>query len=98
MAAENLHITLAFLGDLTATQRSATINCCVPLPRSFNIILDRIGFWKNRGLVWIGPRESNPEFDQFVEDLRIKLRRLGFRVDRRAFVPHIYWPQPWSAC
>ena len=89
VTAENLHITLAFLGNLTATQMSAAINCCAPLPKSFTITLDRIGFWKNRGLVWVGPRQPNLEFDQFVEDLRDKLRRLGFRVDRRSFVPPI---------
>ncbi len=89
MATENLHVTLAFLGELTAPQVSAVISCCHPLPARFRIKLDRLGFWQNRGLVWIGAREADPEFTQFVEDLRHRLRRLGFRIDQRLFVPHI---------
>lgn len=89
VAAENLHVTLAFLGDLTAVQTSAVINCCLPLPGGFKIKLDRVGFWKNRGLVWIGARQGDLEFNQFVDDLRGRLRRLGFRIDHRLFIPHI---------
>lgn len=89
VAENNLHVTLAFLGDLSEEQISAVIDCCVPLPESYLINMDRVGFWKNRGLVWAGPREPNPEFTQFVEELRHRLRRTGFRIDQRSFIPHI---------
>ena len=87
--AENLHVTLAFLGDLNTTQIAAIIDCCLPLPGNFRIKLDRVGFWKNRGLVWIGGRQPDLEFKQFIEGLRGRMRRLGFRIDQRSFIPHI---------
>ena len=89
IARENLHITLAFLGELSKEQISAITDCCMPLPESYALNMDRVGFWKNRGLVWVGSREPNPEFSQFVEDLRHRLRRIGFRIDKRSFIPHI---------
>ncbi|MDJ0956026.1 MAG: RNA 2',3'-cyclic phosphodiesterase [Arenicellales bacterium] len=86
---ENLHVTLAFLGDLMPTQISAVEDVCAPLPRTFRLELDRVGFWKTKGIVWIGPRTPDVEFNKFVENLRDRLRRVGFRIDSRPFTPHI---------
>ena len=86
---ENLHVTLAFLGDLLPTQISTVEEVCVPMPRSFKLELDRVGFWKTKGIVWIGTRSPDIEFNEFVESLRDRLRRVGFRIDNRTFTPHI---------
>ena len=86
---ENLHVTLAFLGDLLPAQISAVEDVCTPLPRSFELELDRLGFWKTKGIVWMGARTPDTEFNEFVENLRDRLRRLGFRIDNRPFTPHI---------
>lgn len=86
---ENLHVTLAFLGPLNSHQLEAVRQCCAPLPRRFEIELDRIGFFRKGGIVWAGSRSPDPELSRFVEDLRDCLRRLGFRVENRPFVPHI---------
>lgn len=87
--AQNMHVTLAFLGLLTSPQLSAVQACCEPLPARFHLSLDRIGFWKNRGIVWAGARSPDPGLGAFAEDLRDRLRRVGFRVDSRPFVPHV---------
>ena len=86
---ENLHVTLAFLGDLLPTQISAVEEICVPLPKSFKLELDRVGFWKTKGIVWIGTRTPDTELNAFVESLRDRLRRVGFKIDNRPFTPHI---------
>ena len=86
---ENLHVTLAFLGDLLPTQISAVAEVCTPLPRSFKLELNRVGFWKTKGIVWMGSRTPDIEFNAFVESLRDRLRLLGFRIDSRPFTPHI---------
>lgn len=86
---ENLHVTLAFLGGLTAAQLTAVAACCPPPPRRFTLDLDRTGYWKKRGIVWIGAKSPDPDFKDFVEDLRHRLRRLGCRIESRPFVPHI---------
>lgn len=86
---ENLHATLVFLGELIPAQVSAVAACCVPLPKVFRLDLDRIGYWKSKGIVWIGTKSPDIEFNQFVESLRDRLRRVGFRIDNRPFTPHI---------
>lgn len=86
---KNIHITLAFLGNLVSAQRAAAGACCPALPESFTLTLDRIGFFKHGGIVWAGARTPDPEFVHFVEQLRYSLRRVGFRIDARPFTPHL---------
>ena len=86
---QNIHITLAFLGDLIPTQLQAVETCCPSLPDVFTLTLDRIGYWRNKGIIWAGARNPDPGFIDFIEGLRYVLRRTGFRIDRRAFVPHL---------
>lgn len=89
VATVNLHMTLAFLGGLTPPQIRAVSECCRPIPHEFTLVLDRVGFFKGRNIVWIGAREVDPGFVRFVEELRDRLRRVGFRVERRPFTPHL---------
>ncbi len=86
---QNIHITLAFLGDLNPAQLEAVKACCPILPGAFALALDRIGYWRNTGIVWTGARNPDPEFIEFIEGLRHVLRRTGFDIDRRTFVPHL---------
>ena len=86
---ENLHVTLAFLGDLVPTQISTVREICTPLPKSFKLELNRVGFWKTKGIVWVGTKTPDLEFNEFVENLRDQIRRVGFRIDNRPFEPHI---------
>jgi 2'-5' RNA ligase len=86
---QNIHITLAFLGDLIPAQVQAVETSCPNLPEVFTMTLDRIGYWRNTGIVWAGSRNPDPEFIEFVEGLRYVLHRMGFRTDQRAFVPHL---------
>lgn len=86
---QNIHVTLAFLGDLTPHQLQAVKVCCPTLPNVFPLTLDRIGFWRNSGIIWAGARNPDPDFIGFVEGLRYVLRRTGFSIDQRAFIPHL---------
>ena len=86
---QNIHVTLAFLGDLVPAQQSAVASCCPAMPEPFALTLDRIGFWRQGGIVWAGARTPDPGFVEFAERVRDSLRRLGFRIDGRPFVPHL---------
>lgn len=86
---KNIHVTLAFLGDLIPAQLSAVENCCPSMTKCFDLTLDRIGYWKQGGIVWAGTRVPDPGFMEFAELIRDSLRRVGFRVDTRPFVPHL---------
>lgn len=89
VALQNIHLTLAFLGDLMPTQRAAVEACCPPMERPLVLTLDRLGYWRQGGILWAGSRTPDPDFVDFAENVRAALRRVGFRLDSRPFVPHL---------
>lgn len=90
VAPEKLHITLVFLGELPQTAAAAVSTCVDGLPiLTTQLYLDRLGYWPRNGILWAGTREVDPAFASFVEDLRGRLGRLGFRVEQRPFSPHV---------
>ena len=86
---QNIHVTLAFLGDLDPAQRSAVEAGCPAMATSYALTLDRIGYWKQGGIVWAGARIPDPEFMDFTELIRDSLRRVGVGVESRPFIPHL---------
>ena len=90
VAPEKLHIPLAFLGEVPQTAAAAVAECVDGLPiLNVHLHLDRLGYWPRNGIVWAGCREVDPELASFVGDLHERLALLGFRVERRAFSPHV---------
>ena len=88
--ADKLHITLVFLGELDGAQLDAVrrVAAAVDWPGG-TLVLDRIGYWKRSSIVWAGSREGCESLSALAEGLREGLRRLGFRVEARPFVPHV---------
>lgn len=87
---DNLHITLAFIGEVAQleVERLAELAAAVPC-EEFAMSLDRIGYWRHRGIVWLGCRQVPEPLDRLVEQLKRALGRRGYSVDRRKFSPHI---------
>jgi len=83
--AENLHLTLAFIGEsenVAAIQR--VIDCCaVP---AFELAVSGTGTFGN--LFWAGI-EKNPELKALADTIQNSLRKSGFQIEERAFKPHI---------
>lgn len=85
-----LHITLVFLGALQPAQVAAVRSLAADTPwTGASLTLDRIGYWKRSRIVWAGSREGCAALSALAEALRGRLRRLGFRIEERPFVPHI---------
>lgn len=86
----NLHMTIVFLGMLDAPRLDAvrTVAGAVNWPGA-SLVIDRIGYWKRSRIIWAGSRDGSAALTVLADDLRDRLRRLGFRVDERAFVPHV---------
>lgn len=89
--AENLHLTLAFLGEtpperIGAARRAMQAAAGAP----FSAALSRVGRFRGRGddLVWLGLAQS-PELMALAERLARALRAEGFSLERRAFTPHL---------
>lgn len=88
--ADNLHITLVFLGALEPPGLDAVRTVAADTPWSgASLTLDRIGYWKRARIIWAGSREGSEALSALTETLRDRLRRLGFRVEARPFVPHV---------
>jgi len=90
--AENLHLTLAFLGDVAAT-RIATLRAIGLAVASavppFTLTLDRAGAFRGAGIAWAGASATPPELERLVQLLSGALAKEGFPTERRAFQPHV---------
>ena len=90
-APENIHLTLAFLGECDIKQTAAAksaINAVSFEP--FDITVDCIGRFKRDGgdIWWTGLRESKPLI-ALQGELTDKLIAAGFTLETRKFSPHI---------
>lgn len=56
---------------------------------AFALSLDLCGYWRAQRLVWAGPRVCPPPLAALAGGLNEALRERGFRVERRAFKPHV---------
>ena len=91
-AASNLHLTLAFVGDVVASgittlREIGSAASAVAAP--FTLTLDRVGAFRNAGIVWAGASTLPPELERMVQALNDELASAGFPTERRAFQPHV---------
>ena len=82
---ENLHITLAFIGDYGNPDIVLDVLEQVEF-RPFEIALEGVGSYGN--LFWIGIKD-NPGLAAYVRRLRRELSAQGIPFDKKKFSPHI---------
>jgi len=87
---KNLHMTLAFLGELNNKQLEEifTIGNTIIAER-FELDLDRLGLWKQSQVVWLAPSYTPLPLKELVSQLQQKLKDRGFTIDQRSFKPHM---------
>ncbi len=93
--AENLHLTLAFLGQ-TPDERlddvaAAAKEAAAPVSR-FRLSFDRAGRFPERGrprVVWLGIAEGAPGVLELGVGVYAGLRARGLRFDDRPLAPHL---------
>lgn len=90
MQTVDLHMTLAFLGDV-ALERLDTLRIAVAgvAPRRFVLPIDRPGYWPRNRIAWAGANETPPVLAELVDELRAALVGASVRFDGKAFVPHV---------
>ncbi|MEL7624987.1 RNA 2',3'-cyclic phosphodiesterase [bioreactor metagenome] len=90
-APENLHLTLAFLGECNAEQaaavKAAMDTICF---KPFSVSVESVGRFKGKGgdVWWAGVRENEPLLD-LQRRLTEKLIAAGFALEKRKYTPHI---------
>ncbi|MCO6440972.1 MAG: RNA 2',3'-cyclic phosphodiesterase [Nitrococcus mobilis] len=87
---ENLHVTLAFLGDVPgeAMPRVRAVGANL-LGSGFALELDWIGCWPRPRISWIAPSYTPALLVQLHCELRRALRKAGFPAPARRFAPHM---------
>ena len=88
---ENLHLTLAFLGECDARQTTAIKAVMDVISfESFEMMIERIGRFKREGgdVWWAGIRDNKILFN-LQQNLTAGLRARDFILDKRKYSPHI---------
>jgi len=89
MRAENLHLTLAFIGDLPDERGAAIAAACAALPSvSCDWELTEIGFFARPRVLWAGGALSGG-LAAIAAGARELLDRMQVAYDRKPFVPHV---------
>jgi len=90
-----IHLTLAFLGQLSDEQLSAAISAAELAARkvsAFDFRLSHPGIFgtpRQPRVIWIGVDESSGKLLQLQRELNLELAQRGFEVDKRPFSPHL---------
>ena len=88
--ARNLHVTLAFLGNVI-TERLAVVHEVVgnAVPPFVPLAFDRVAHWPKARLLCLEASTLPEAFRESVVQLHHELRQAGFSLDERPFRAHI---------
>ena len=87
---DNLHATLAFLGEIERSRLPELLALPDEIACSrFELILDRIGYWRHNSVVYAGASRPPPRLPAFAASLAQRLAQSGFRTEDRPYVPHV---------
>ena len=85
---ENLHITLAFIGEI-ATQRclrqvAEQVQGC-----PFSLFFDEMNYWSKNQIFWVGVHSLPLALNTLVEELSTRLQVCGYRRASRPYQVHV---------
>jgi len=88
--AENIHLTLAFLGRTDARRRACveTLANAIQCP-PFELQLNRSGYWPRPRVWWIAPVEMPEALTALAADLHAGAEGCGLKLDARPYRAHI---------
>lgn len=90
IAAEAIHLTLAFLGEVPETRIAAALAAAERSEAAAHALpLEQAMHWTRRGIVWCGPVSTPPELAALVRRLSAELAHEGFVLERRPFLAHV---------
>ncbi|WON77894.1 RNA 2',3'-cyclic phosphodiesterase [Serratia sp. UGAL515B_01] len=90
VVAANLHLTLAFLGEVSAQKEQALKMQAGRIAQTgFDMSLDDLGHWPGAGVVWLGTKRAPRALLQLAQLLRSQAARSGCYQSPLPFHPHI---------
>jgi 2'-5' RNA ligase len=88
--ADNLHVTLAFLGEVARERIESLRAIGDALPRvGFALELNSLGAFPRTGVAWVAPTATSPELAALQSYLAERLAASGFPIEARPFHAHI---------
>ena len=88
--AQNLHITLAFAGSVTAAVRDCLVAGADQIrAEPFDLQIDTVGYWPRPRIIWAGPAQNPPAAWGLVRSLRELFLRCELQPEARAWQAHI---------
>lgn len=88
--AANLHLTLAFLGEVDPVRESRIPAAVEGIDApAFELTLERLGAFPKTGVAWAGCASVPSALASLQAQIDARLREAGFDLERRAFAPHL---------
>lgn len=88
--AGNLHVTLAFVGAVTARTRACLEQAAATVAgEAFALELNHIGAWPGPGILWLAPAATPPALLQLATGLQRALQPCGYAPEDRPYQPHV---------
>jgi 2'-5' RNA ligase len=89
-SADDLHITLVFIGQIAPSQKHCMEDVANSVRgRAFELSIDHTGYWSRPRIFWASPGESPQALSQLVADLNHALMGCGYEPQRRSYKPHV---------
>lgn len=85
----NLHLTLAFLGNVETERATQLERMPGVREHGFDCVLDTLGYARRARVLWIEPSVVPPALERLEENLWSTLSGLGFEREKRPFRPHV---------
>jgi 2'-5' RNA ligase len=86
--ARNIHLTLAFLGEVDEA-RVPELKRLRVWGERHALPIERAGYWARNRILWVGPEETPAQAVALAERLRSLLAAWNFRTERQPFAAHV---------
>jgi 2'-5' RNA ligase len=89
IAKGRLHVTVAFLGELSAAGLDVARGVPPISVGPFELLLDTVGTWPESKILWLAPSATPEALGQLEARLWDALVERGFRAEDRVYRPHV---------
>jgi 2'-5' RNA ligase len=87
---DNLHLTLAFVGEQPLQRVDELLRLAARIKgRAFTLTLNRAGCWQTPRILWCAPDIVPPALAALNAELGAALQARDFRIESRPYLPHV---------
>lgn len=86
----NLHVTLAFLGNVDEPSQACVSAACARVAvEPFELVIDSVGHWPRPRILWLAPSQRPEPLMALARTLTTGMRGCGLSLDPRPYRPHV---------